>query len=87
MLERLREMYGGSIHENRSTSSDSTRKPHYCWGIVSRQAEAYLRCVLPYLVAKREQADIALEYRENGVGRLKFEIAAGYRQALKEAKR
>lgn len=89
MLLRLREMYGGSIHENRSTRSttDAVRKPHYVWGIVARQAEACLRSVLPYLVAKKEQAEIAIEYRERAVGRLHFDEAARYRQALKDAKR
>jgi hypothetical protein len=89
MLLRLRQMYNGHIHENRSTrtTTDAVRKPHYVWQVVARQAEAFLREVLPYLVAKKAQAEIAIEYRERAVGRLKFDEAAGYRQALKEAKR
>lgn len=35
-------------------------RPCYAWSVSTRQAEDVLRLVLPYLVIKREQADLAL---------------------------
>ena len=84
MLVHLQALYGGRIYPHHHT--DGGRKPHFMWMVVSRQAEAVLRAVRPYLVQKREQADIALEYREQGIGKGKFEIAADYRRSLSNAK-
>lgn len=36
----------------------------YVWWVSSRQAESLLRCVYPYLMLKREQADIAFKFTE-----------------------
>lgn len=86
MLLRLQSLYGGRIWEHR-TRHRLGRRPHHVWGLVARQAEAVLRATLPYLVEKRGQAEIALEYRERGVGKGRFDIAAEYRARLQEAKR
>ncbi len=40
------------------------RKPYYRWTITSRSAEDFLRMIYPYLVAKRDQAEISFRFRE-----------------------
>lgn len=40
------------------------KHPHYVWDLGTRQTEQLLREILPYLVGKREQALIVLEYCE-----------------------
>jgi hypothetical protein len=42
---------------------DQKCKPLHHWQLESRRAEAVLRIALPYLVIKREVADLALEMR------------------------
>jgi len=84
MLEKLCAMYGGSIGAPRAIEG---RKPAHTWVIAAQKAEAMLLRVAPFLVEKREQAQLALAYRREGVGRGKQTVAARYRIALQEAKR
>ncbi len=40
------------------------RKPYFRWQASSREAAAILRLCLPFLVTKREQAEVALKFAE-----------------------
>jgi hypothetical protein len=57
-LERLLALFGGTI-QNNDYGSYAT---HY-WMISSRQAGSALKEMLPFLVVKREQAELALEFQ------------------------
>mgnify|MGYP001567341804 CR=1 FL=1 len=39
------------------------RRPLHTWQVSSLQAEHFLRQVLPYLIAKRTEAELALQFR------------------------
>jgi len=59
-LDKLREKWDflGSIHENRY------KYRTYEWVIRSAKAEKFLRSILPYAQIKKDQIEIALEFRE-----------------------
>lgn len=55
MLVKLRELFGGTVRSQKSST-----RPMWIWSICCRQAEVAIRAILPWLVIKREQADVAL---------------------------
>lgn len=60
ILTRLKEIFGvGSIHPHTKPRSPRHR-PAWLWRVHTAQAEVILRAMLPYLVAKRNQAEAAL---------------------------
>ena len=40
-------------------------RPCYTWNVASEVAENFLRCVHPYLRIKKEEADLAFEFRDH----------------------
>jgi hypothetical protein len=84
-LKRLAALYGGSVLP---TTRDPRpgRKPRWSWTIASSQAELCLRLVLPFLTEKREQALLALEYREKALGRGNGALAEEFCVRLQELK-
>lgn len=66
-LMRFHERFGGSV---RPDGRRETRvgNPVYMWSVVSRDAEAFLMAVTPFLVLKRGRAELALEFRKLFVG-------------------
>jgi hypothetical protein len=85
MLTRLRDLYGGSI--TRAVYAGGNRRPSRTWSVAARKAEALLLSVLPYLVEKRDQADIALEFRKASKPIVTAEVTAHYAELLRAAKR
>jgi hypothetical protein len=69
-------------------------KGAYQWRISSKQAETFLRSILKFMMVKRDQAEIALRFRETvgkrgGDGRLSAEVVQlreEYRRQLQVAK-
>jgi len=57
MLRRLVEMFGGSIRPARNKS-----RGKWQWALHSAAAIEPLKAVLPYLVCKRDQVELALEF-------------------------
>ena len=63
-LERLKSMFAGSI--NRATHSYRPQnKPCWAWFCSSANAERALVALLPYLVSKKEQAELGLLSRRH----------------------
>lgn len=59
IVTRLAEIFGlGTIHGRKY--SNPRNRPSFAWKVSSRQAEHVLRLVAPYLVSKREQAEVGL---------------------------
>lgn len=54
-------IFGGAVTSYRGASPIA--KPYAVWTVASLMAEETLRFCLPYFVAKREQAEMALLYR------------------------
>jgi len=59
---KLLELFGGRIN----TFHNARKKPQWReamrWNVYQRQAAATLEAVMPYLISKREQAEVALEF-------------------------
>ena len=60
LLEYLKFAFGGSV---RAQKLGENRKVCYHWRLSSRQAEAFLELILPYLHLKRPQAELALKFQ------------------------
>jgi hypothetical protein len=60
-LQMLKEAFGGCIQGPHNASA--TKRGTYSWRVQAAQAEQFLVAVLPYLVVKRAQAELALEFR------------------------
>ncbi len=68
----------GTTHqENRKT----TRKPVLVWQARNKKAEEFLTKILPYLVGKRDQADLVLEFCE-----LRRETKANHKSGVRYPK-
>jgi hypothetical protein len=90
MLAKLQDLFGGSIAG--PYQPNPQRKPYRVWGVASRQAGQLLAAVRPWLVAKADQADIALEFRAHIVGQGQRnpglrEVAEAARESLRRLKR
>jgi len=84
-LLALQSEFGGSL----SSSPDrrrGNRKPKWEWLLASRKAERFLRRIFPYVVGKREQVRLALEYRERAMGPGKDDLRERYYQRISALK-
>lgn len=60
MLSALKKHYGGNLSPQATTRN---RIQKWAWQVICANAEHVLRCVLPYMVQKRDQALVALKHR------------------------
>lgn len=63
MLVKLRFMFGGNLQKCGGKRRPNQR-PCFAWMITGKPCAKVLRMVQPYLVVKREQADIGIAYGE-----------------------
>jgi hypothetical protein len=61
MLHWVREHFGGSVKFEKR--SQSHHKPMWRWASATSELESITRAVLPFLIVKREQAELFLAYR------------------------
>lgn len=52
----------GNIYVHKPGGAGSSYKPHYCWTATSRDAEASLVVLRPYLRTKRPEAEIVMRF-------------------------
>jgi hypothetical protein len=79
-LELLRSRFGGSIQLQRRHSFG--RRDLWYWKTGSQNAVPFLEAMLPYLIVKREQAELALRFqsrRLRGSARRDVEVVAAHR--------
>lgn len=62
LIKFLYQNYGGHIYSRVVRSP--RHKPCYKWGLTQQEAEDFLKELLPYLIVKKEQAELALLLRE-----------------------
>ncbi len=60
LIDFLHLTFGGNVW----TGKRPNRKVYYRWMISTRAADEFLRSISPYLLIKRNQADLALAFRE-----------------------
>lgn len=61
VIEALKETYGGSIHVNRHSLRKANHRDVFVWNVSSQNAARFFRLILPYLIIKREEVELALE--------------------------
>jgi hypothetical protein len=86
MLQRLLDLYGGNIDGPRTRKGNGNRLPQRHWYLAHAQAETFLRKVQPYLIQKQDQADTALQYRREALGRGKAELQEQFYWKLRSFK-
>jgi hypothetical protein len=61
VIEALQQAYGGSINMNRHDLRNPQHRIQFTWSFASQTAASFLQSILPHLIIKREQAELALE--------------------------
>ncbi len=65
ILYYLKEEFGGYIHLNLSAKKrKATYKPFFQWHITGKKARCFLEKLLPYLIVKKEQAEIGIAFQK-----------------------
>ena len=89
MLMKLRDMFGGAIHskQTRMMRGDPyKRRPQWEWIVACKKAHAVLTQIRPWLIAKAEQADLAIASRKlirtNSKGSAFTEVEHAYLEQL-----
>ena len=67
LTDWLKSTFGGSIYHRKSQSE--YRKSCYTWRIYSNTASQLLIEILPYLLIKKEQAELAIQFQSNMHGK------------------
>lgn len=62
VLRLLKDRYGGTVQVQHREQGN--KRAVYVWKANHAVAEAFLKAVLPWLVVKRERAELALEFRK-----------------------
>ena len=61
LFSELNNKFGGAVNEH--TSSNGNK--FYNWQLSSARASSFLKCIIPYLRIKREQALVATEWQDS----------------------
>lgn len=64
-LEKIQEMLGGTVRPIDRKANKGNRRDIWRWTVTCREAGEVLTLLLPYLVTKQPEAQIALEYFAN----------------------
>ena len=72
LLNWLKENYGGTV-DIKSEAKENWRRV-YQWRLGSKRAYTLLKCMRPYLVFKKEQADLAIEFYQMTLRRIQSEV-------------
>ncbi len=62
MLLKLKGMFGGNIYAARHKNDKAHWKPRWMWVVLSQHAITVVALLLPYLVTKKDQAEIFIEF-------------------------
>jgi len=77
ILTALQKVYGGNLRRMKPDGR-IRRLPRWMWTVAAREAEKMLTFITPFLIGKREQALVALDYRKQGMGRGKVRIGEAF---------
>lgn len=66
IIARLKIQFGGLLHRQDSASKRNSKcRIAYQWRLSSRDARQFLKDIRPWLVVKRPQADLAIEFQDH----------------------
>jgi len=69
MLNKLRELWGGNIRSYHNRHPEKWKQA-YEWMVTNKSVVPILEAILPYLVCKKEQAELTLTLQKRVTGRL-----------------
>lgn len=95
MLEYVKDIFGGSVCLNRHNNKNANRC--YTWQTTHGKAYKFLKTIYPYLRGKKEQARLAIEFRDRRKGQkyrgnthevpvVELAIREGYAQTISDLK-
>ena len=61
VIRLLQQTYGGGVNVNRHSTRNPKHRDQFVWNVASQKAATFLRGVLPHLVVKRRETELALE--------------------------
>jgi hypothetical protein len=64
-LRKLMSLFGGEIHVH--VKQQPHHKTAWRWNLQSRKAEEFLQQILPFLIVKKDEALLALEFRKTQI--------------------
>jgi hypothetical protein len=65
IIEMFGAEFGGGLHSNRYDLRSANQRCGFCWVVASRLAAAFLRKIQPFVIVKKDQVDLALEFQAN----------------------
>jgi hypothetical protein len=80
LMKWLKSRFGGEYYED--TCRKETWKTAYVWHHLAESKEEFLLAILPYLIVKREQALVALEFLRLGNARVPEKRQAFYEKIV-----
>lgn len=78
IVEDLYREFGGTFHVNRHDLRKDTFRACFHWIVASQAAVVFFRRVLPHLIIKKEQVELALQLQEN-INAYKYKLGNQYR--------
>lgn len=64
VLAWLQERWGGGILKQNRSEKHAHWQDIYRWNLYSARAATFLKSILPYMIAKRPQAELGIEFQE-----------------------
>lgn len=64
MTEFLHEQFGGSVSDYKRASRPKEKRL-YQWVLQANQAASFLELILPHLLIKKKQAELAIDFQRN----------------------
>ena len=65
VIEALRDQFGGSVNQNRHDLRNPKARIQFTWHIASQTAASFFRRVVPHLMVKRDEVQLALELQDS----------------------
>jgi hypothetical protein len=65
VIEALRDQFGGSLNENRHDLRNPKARIQFTWHIASQTAASFFRKIVPHLLVKRDEVQLALELQDS----------------------
>lgn len=82
-LERVQQLFPGRFAKKIIGRGSLSLKPQWCWRTDTNGTRTLLRALLPYLVTKRREAEIALELCARPVNPIRFDALTVEMKALR----
>jgi hypothetical protein len=65
VMEQIADQYGGSVYDVRHDLRNPKNRVVFNWQVGSQKAASFFRLVLPFLIIKKEQVELALKLQES----------------------